>query len=147
MHGWSLLGRCDLTNVKRLQTLSCRTAWSSCVEHIEQQLQGEITSHPALWIRYFPLCVDSDTLWTSDYFKSGYMDYTAACNMTCDSCCCRWWRWRGPVTGCPRSNKSGWMSFRNWGLMWRCVTWWLLEPEELVWNKQTRNNWLTRLCC
>ena len=60
-------------------------------------------------------------------------------------CCCSWWRWRGPVTGCPRSNRSGWMSCRNWGLTWRCVTWRLLEPEELVWNKQTKKNWLTLL--
>lgn len=27
------------------------------------------------------------------------------------------------------------MSYRNWEPTWRCVTWRLLEPEELVWNK------------
>lgn len=49
------------------------------------------------------------------------------------------------MTDCPRSNRSGWMSFRNWGLMWRCVMWWPLEPEELVLNEKTQKNWLIRL--
>lgn len=46
---------------------------------------------------------------------------------------------------CPRSNRSGWMSFRNWGLMWRCVTWWPQEPEEFFRNEKMQMNFLIRL--
>lgn len=56
-----------------------------------------------------------------------------------------WWRWRAPMTDSPRSNRSGWMSSTNWELMWKCVTWLPLEPEELVWIKTTGNNWSLRL--
>lgn len=56
-----------------------------------------------------------------------------------------WWRWRGPMTDSPRSNRSGWMSSTNWELMWKCVMWLPLEPEELVWIKTTGNNWSLRL--
>lgn len=101
----------------------------------------------AVWIRYFPLCMDSDAGW----------HLIISCLITWImlqlglwhglSCCCSWWRWRGPMTGYPRSNRSGWMSCRNWGLMWRCVTWRLLEPEDLVWNKQTQKKWLLRFYC
>lgn len=49
-----------------------------------------------------------------------------------------WWRWRAPMTDSLRSNRSGWMSSTNWELMWKCVTWLPLEPEELVWIKNDR---------
>lgn len=42
------------------------------------------------------------------------------------------------MTDSLRSNRSGWMSSTNWELMWKCVTWLPLEPEELVWIKNDR---------
>lgn len=43
--GWSFLRRDNKTNVQRLQTLPRGFAWSSGVERLKQQLQGEITSY------------------------------------------------------------------------------------------------------
>lgn len=49
------------------------------------------------------------------------------------------------MTDSPRSSRSGWMSYTNWELMWKCVTWWRPEPEGLVWSEATGNNWQLRL--
>ncbi len=138
--GWSLLRRDNITIVKRLQTLPCRSAWSGGVEHLKQPLQGEIISS---WL-------------FEDIFSSEYGLRNSVVVPDCWSLvtrfklqrarwhgiyfCCSWWRWRAPMTGCPRSSRSGWTSFGNWGPMWKCVMWPRLEPEELVWSSHRRTD-------
>lgn len=71
MPGWSLLRRSNHTDGKRLQALPWRFAWPSGVEHHQQQLQGEITSHPGyLFWFYFPAFIHSVV---SDSLKSGVL--------------------------------------------------------------------------
>ncbi|KAK7891027.1 hypothetical protein WMY93_022990 [Mugilogobius chulae] len=51
---------------------------------------------------------------------------------------------KGQMTDCPKSNRSGWTSFKNWVLMWRCVMSLLLEPKDCVKNKITKENFRKR---
>lgn len=52
----SLFRRSNSTDVKGLQTLSCRLAGSRGVEHLRQHLQGQITSHPLRKDMVFQAC-------------------------------------------------------------------------------------------
>lgn len=52
----SLFRRSNSTDVKGLQTLSCRLAGSRGVEHLRQHLQGQITSHPLRTDMVFQAC-------------------------------------------------------------------------------------------
>lgn len=52
----SLFRRSNSTDVKGLQTLSCRLAGSRGVEHLRQYLQGQITPHPLRKDMVFQAC-------------------------------------------------------------------------------------------